>query len=555
MNAGSVRHLLSRAALRADAGGDGSALVLLRSALIETDASQHEPIALALRRIEAIAAAGIAEEPCSLDEVLEEPPPLVDATLAAAVTKLCSWAERVWASEERLAYLRRRAATEGGRSPSLALALSASAQSLARNGRFEIAVPLCTEAVSMWCKLIDGGATLLAARLADSLRLLGAVESERGNLEKGVSLGAEARDLFLRELDRNDRIQNRMGLGAALHNLAGAYLKTGDVSRAVAVSNEAIAVRRLLAVQAPMVCGLDMARTLSEASVVFGHAELFDDAFSVSQEATEFFRTASLAEVAYLNPLATALRNLSQHAFAVGQYAVGLDATDEEIAIYRRRGHHEGNDTTTALAGALHNRASHLAMLAQNEEALKSVSEAIDTQRSASGASARRAAMGASMHLAGIVAHQAGREEEALDRLAEAVKVRNTLRVGGDAEAQVDYARSCSELADAQCAAGQWALAVETNEEAVAAMSAVMRLRASKSDVFEYARLLLQTGNLQRRVGRISAAIRSYEAVAALRSQLQEMELDGALADVAAQRLISCLRRSNGASAGSTPHT
>jgi tetratricopeptide (TPR) repeat protein len=512
-------------------------------ALQSEDLAEDETLAVALRRIEAIASAGMTDQACELDSVLEEAPRSPDAVIAAAVEKLDRWAVCLWASEDRLVYMRRAAASSDGRSAQLALALGASARNLARSGRLDAAALRCEEAVSMWR---DHGATQSSdadARLAESLRLLGAIETKRGNKGSAARAAAEACRM-LRVLDQNEPSRHRATLASAMHNLAGARLDAGDVGGAVFAAHHAISLRRALALEAPSVCRADLAHTLSEASLVLSAAELTQEAIVASEEAIELFRAALLEEGGVkVHALASALRNFSQHALGAGRWQAGLDAVDEEIAIYRRHEREDGDAATHALANALHNRATFLAMLEQDEEALASVSEAIDTLRTLAGQTSRQAEIAASLRLAGMIAQKSGKYELALDRLAEAAHIRDTLRDGSRLSADEDYINTCIELSHAQSAAGRLADAAMSSGHAAAAMAVVARQRSDNADWLKYERLLLQTGNLQRRVGMMDAAIKSYETAALLRKNVCKAGLGGEVADTAAQRLIVCLKR------------
>lgn len=533
-----VADLLASAVRRAENGGDGSALTLLGSAVLEAVAMRDDALVTALRRVEATASAGMSDQACALDDALEQWPLLDDATLAAAVQKLGVWVEGLWASEERIPFLRRKAAARAGCSAPLALALTASARGLARAGSFSLAAERCEEALLLWRQLGSDHDKAFARRFAETLCLLGAVEAERGNLE-GACAALEESCRLLSSLEQIEPELCRPTLASAWHNLAGARTKRGDGAGALQACRKAIHLRHALAEAASSIYALDLAHTLSQASHIFFDQREVEQAGLLSRQAADIFRGASRADHAYLLPLALALRAYSHQAVSVGRLSLALEAADEEIAIYRSRLRLDGDAAATALAGALHNRAVVLALLNRDEEAFASASEGIDLRRKLDVEDAR-ADVVASLRLAGAAAHRSGRAEIALDYLGDAVRILSTLRDGVSRAADEDYVRECIALSDAQCDFGRLRDAAESSAAASAVMSTFAGKGERPQDLAEYGRLLLRTGNLQRRAGLAVEAIASYERAASLPAG--DDSLDPKFVRTAIRRLISCLK-------------
>ena len=468
------------------------------------------------------------------------------SSATATLERLARWAEGLWATTACIQRLRAGAAMENERfALDLAVALTASARRLAEGGQFSAAAEPCREAVALLRDLGSDAPRGADHRLADALKLLGAVETGLGNKEAGVTAAAEACRI-LRALSKRDRSRFLSPLASALHNMAGARLQCGDVGGAVSAAREAIVLRCEMATTAPSAFLPDLAETLSQASLVMGAAGLVEEAYQVSSEAvTVLRRFANRDQEGFQHDLAAALKIFSLHTVAVERWEEGLAAVNEEIALYRHLEVLDGDAAARPLSEALHNRATFLTMLGADQEALASASEAVDMRRSLARQTSTkaRADLAASLHLCGALAVRLERFSDAVQWFEDVARMRELLRDGASVNAEADAAQVNIELARLYARFDQLAQATTATQIAAEALEVLARRRAEGADVYNYAHALLQWGNLLRKSGSTDKAIAAYESAASQREKLRQAKVSEAIAVVANQKLIVCLKR------------
>ncbi len=469
----------------------------------------------------------------------------IDGAPRAVLDNLEAWAEMLWAREQPSEQWRADKTDDAALNAVLrACTLAGAARALARRRQHVAARDLCLEAVALW-RACAGEEAIRRARLADSLRLLGALQLNLGRQSEGLAATGEACRM-LRELAQCDRERFSPLLASGLHNLAGARLLGEDETGAAAAATSAIALRRELAERVPLLYLPDLVESLSEAAHVLCEAGAPSEALLLSGEAVGVARAlfdTHGEECAWA--FVGAMQRHAQSALAAESWEEGLRTVDEEIAFLGQATLAHSQSGATALAEAMHNRATFLSMLGDDHGALSSLAEAI-TLRGEHGAPATQFAqqgLGASLHFAGAIAARLDDAQEAAHWFEQALAVRSHLAEQGRPGARADVVQSGLELC-------RVCVELVRLPEARAAMDVVVSmLRTLCTEapdgptVQRLARALMQSGDVSRRAGAIDAAIEAYAEAALLHEKIEAL---GGRADVslsATQKLIVCLKR------------
>lgn len=528
-----VEGLLLRALWLARDGDDYGAMGALATALSACD--HGDPMHAQVQRLLSFARAGtLAEADASLAPDLALP-------VSGAVAAFMAWAEGLWADDARIELLRASAATGEVRDITLlAIALTAWSRRAAARGRVFAAAPPCREAAALLRGRGPGHDPGSQFRLADCLKLLGAIEASVGNAGEAAKAAAEACRIFRTLSEREPALLPLFA--SALHNMAGVRLRCGDHGGAVSAARQATELRRELA-------GLEMSRaeladSLSQSSLALQAAGLGGEARAACAEALAIYRQLAAKDGEHFTvDLASALRLGSQQALAEQRWRDGLELLDEEIALYR--GQPDRPACARALAEALHNRGVFLGWLGDDAQALEAAREAVAVRRGLPrrAPAKERADLAASLSFFGALALRLDLEGEAAAAFEEAVGLLQSLRDGGDLEIEEGLAKASVELAAARARAGETAAAAAATDVAAGAYSAIARLRADAGSVSAHANSLLQSGDLHRRAGAPDNAIAAYRAAAALRGALSRAGGNELVAVAAGYKLVICLKR------------
>lgn len=516
-----AERLAWRAVQAGQSGRDALALALIGEALAVSNAAAAPGFVAHLERIRDIAKGGAAP-------VFGSAPRAETPSVAATLDALEAWAESTWAMCATGDALRRADADA-------AAAFVGRARALARLGRFREALPAAREGASLWRAHANADDPPMGGRLAEALRLRGAIEAALGDRD-AVATTAEACRL-LRALAQEDPARFAPQLSSALHNLAGARLQALDLSGAVSASRASVELRRRIAEEAHPASLLQLAEGLTESGVVLLAAGLSEEALASCAEAVALLKRLIVDEGDdHALTLANALKGLSRAALDAGQWQVGLAAADEEIAIHGALEVRDGDLSSAARAEALHNRASFLTMLGDNAGALDSVEAALSLWRDLAPSPPVNSALAASLHLAGLLSARAGEESGAIDRLEGALRLRRSL---SGAPATEDLAATLIELARTYAQAGRLADAAAATQEAADAFAALSRPGAPA----QQARALLQAGNLYRKLGAVDDAIGAYAGVERLGDRLRSAGQGDEIVRAALQKLVISLKR------------
>lgn len=522
-------------------GRDDAAIAALNEVLTSRSLVLDAPSRSYLEYVNAMAMAGADRD------VFLSPMPTIgddidDKEIAVTVSSLLRWAESRWVSDGCLDRLRTECSRRGSpKAAQLAIALTARARNLARGGLMEAAAIACREGVALWR---DQDLPWRADwRQAETLRLLGAIESLRGDHTAASAASAEACRLF-RTLCEQRRERHLASWSSALHNLAGARLGEADVGGAVATTRISLALRRELAKIWPRLFQQDLTESLVETSRILNDAGLSEDGFALSAEAMMLAADLVDADPAgHAGLLMAALKMRARNALSLGYWSAGLEAADAELALHRSASTYRAQ-TGRLLAEALHNRATFLTMLDRDDEALASVEESLQFGGTPPQATNDVAGLrGSSLHLAGKLAVRVGDLEAARNWFTQAVDWWSALHPQTDPGVANNIAQSCIELANLYARLGNLEDAANATQTAVTALNSLAEREANTSNLTRLARGLLQLGNLRRKTGDLEAAIVAYRAAASLKRKLKDAGSNEILAVTAARKLIVCLRR------------
>lgn len=523
-----VERSFLRAVHLARNGDDLGAMEVVVAALSARDGA--DPMHAQLERLLALARADLSVG------AGEGEAPEFAAPASGMLAALTAWAEGLWADDARIESLRAAAAADRS-VPLLAVALTAWARRAAAGGRVFAAAPACREAAVL-LRVASAQDPRYQYRLADCLKLLGAVEASVGNTAEAAKAAAEACRVFRALSEGEPGLLPQ--LASALHNMAGVRLRCGDPGGAVSAARQAVDLRRELA--GSEMFRADLAESLAQSSLVLHAAGLAAEARSACAEAAAIYRQLAAEVGGQFNPdLASALRLCSQQALAEDRWEEGLAALEEEIALYRSEP--DAQAAARPLAEALHNQAGLLRLLGDDARALVSVQQGLAIRRSLPrrAPAKDRADLAASLALAGALAVRIGLLNEAAAAFEEAAALLQGLRNGLDMEIELALGRASVEAAALRGGAGDLAAAAAATHVAAGAFANVARVAPEAAAAL--ARALLQSGNLHRRAGAADKAIEAYAAAAGLRDALSKAGGDDLIAIAAGHKLVICLKR------------
>ncbi|MEQ1617447.1 MAG: hypothetical protein ABL883_03760 [Terricaulis sp.] len=526
-----LENSLASAVCLARDGDDSGAMEAIAAALAACD--RDDAMRAQMQRLLLLARAAAAET--NADDAPDFVLPS-SGTMAA----LMAWAEGLWADDARIEALRAAVATgDAGNISILAIALTAWSRRAAARGRVFAAAPVCREAAALLRGLAPTQDPSGQFRLADCLKLLGAIEASVGNAAEGAKAAAEACRI-LRALSEREPALLPV-FASALHNMAGVRLRCGDHGGAVSAARQAAELRRELA--GSEMSRAELAESLSQSSLALQAAGFPGEARAACTEAASIYRQLAAKDERFNADLAAALRLGSQQALAEQRWHDGLTLLDEEIALYRLQPDAPG--CARPLAEALHNRGVFLGWLGDDAQALAAAREAIAVRRDLPrrAPAKERADLAASLSFFGALARRLELVDEAAAAFQEAVDLLHNLRDGLDLGIEEGLAKASVELAAVRAQLGEIAAAAAATDIAAGAYAAVAGTRAEAGNISAHANALLQSGDLHRRAGASGEAIKAYAAAAALRGALSKVGGNQLVAIGAGHKLVICLKR------------
>jgi tetratricopeptide (TPR) repeat protein len=322
---------------------------------------------------------------------------------------------------------------------------------------------------------VDAGSAALTAlsTVPDlSFELLEAIDSLLP-IERHVSLdpgiAAVASRLFERRLAVTADPAERARL---FHELAKRQSNAGAHQSAVAVGQEAVAIRRRLALTDPRTHEPDLANSLDNLGIYLAEVGRHQDALSSVRQAVTIRRRLAGADPAAHEPgLARSLDNLGIRLASVGEQREGLAAAQEATAIHRRLAADDPSADEGALADSLDNLGIHLSDSGRHREALATAREATNAWRSLAAAEPERYEPALARSLTGLGAflHRTGYHDEALAVSQESAAVWRRLAAANPPAHEPGLARALGNLSvdlsqlghrDEALAAGQESAAV-----------------------------------------------------------------------------------------------
>ena len=252
--------------------------------------------------------------------------------------------------------------------------------------------------------------------------------SDLGQLKEALAAIEEA--LSIRRKLAVTRPELLPEVARSLNKLANKLSDLGRLEEALAASQEALTIFRQLTVARPEGFLPDLAMSLNNLTVMLSDIGQIEEALQTVNEAVPlYFQLAIAHPDAFLSELSTSLNNQSNILASTGLPEEALRSVEKAVAIDRRLSQARPDTFQSKLVMSLNNQSSSLGDLGRLEEALVVIEEAVSICRKL--AHIRRDFF--LPYLATTLTNQAnrlsdfGRQEEALLAIKEAVVIRRKL--------------------------------------------------------------------------------------------------------------------------------
>ena len=324
-------------------------------------------------------------------------------------------------------------------------------------------------------------------------------------------------------------------LAGSLNNLANMLSDVGRREEALVHAEEAVQIYRQLAQQLPGAFLPNLAGSLNNLANMLSAVGLRDEALARVQEAVQIRRQlAQQLPDAFLPSLAGSLNNLAHMFGAVGRGEEALAHAKEAVQIYRQLAQQRRDAFLPDLAASLNNLANTLSAVGRSEEALTQAEEAVQIRCGLARQlpDAFLSDLAVSLNTRANMLSAVGRREEALAEGVEAVQIRRRLARQFPDAFLPDLAGSLNNLA-------KWLSAVGRREEALAqaedAVQIYRRLALQRRDAFlpDLAGSLNNLANGLSAVGRREEALAQAEEALKIYRQLAQQHSDAFLPDLA----------------------
>lgn len=273
--------------------------------------------------------------------------------------------------------LRRRLVEEdaAAHQQALASALNNLGVALARAGRRAEALPVAEEAVTLRRGSAVDDAKEHDLGLATALTNLSSKKAEMGRWAEALVAAEEAVAIH-RRYAPPDSDADELAFAEALHNLGPALLKAERREEALQVMEEAVASNRRLAQTAPATYAPALAHGLANLGACLSSLGRWTEALRAAEESVAIRRrNVESNPEAHEPDLAESLQNLGVDLARVGRQAEALAASEESVSVYRRLVLADPAAHEPALARSLRNMGAHLAALGRSQEALRASKE------------------------------------------------------------------------------------------------------------------------------------------------------------------------------------
>ncbi|MGJ6964832.1 tetratricopeptide repeat protein [Streptosporangium sp. G11] len=394
----------------------------------------------------------------------------------------------------------------------LAMALNNHATCLAETGRLDEALAVGQEAVHLYDELAGIHREAYLHHLAKTLMNQADSLAAAGRTEEAVSAGERAVGHF-REMTAIDRDGFLPDLAGALGRQAGLEVKAGRLPEAAASAEEAIRLFRELVEVDRDAFLADLAISLA---FHHDHSATPEERLAISEELVPLRRALTDRDRdRHLPDLAVALGNLTLALARAGRYAEAVSEGEEEIRLWRELVDRDREANLPDLALSLDNLALGYSKTGRHAEAVAAGEQAVRLRREL----AVPAELAGSLRKLATRLMDAGRPEEALDRLRELAGLDRATGLPLLADALTDHA---TRLADA----GRPAEALVTSEEAV-------RLSRELARPSYLATALNNHANRLSDVGRFAEAVSAGAEAVRLRRETAGLDRVTYLADLA----------------------
>ncbi len=225
---------------------------------------------------------------------------------------------------------------------------------------------------------------------------------------------------------QRDRLpENALKERARLSNNLGIALSAlGRREEALAATQEAVDIRRVLAAGNPQAFLPDLAGSLSNLGGDLADLGRCEEALVATQEAAGHYRAlAQGVPQAFLQDLAMSLNNLGLRLSEAGQWGEALMVAKESVDAYRSLARADPEASLANLAKGLNNLGKLLSDVGQYEEALQATWEAVKMYRALSEVAPQAflADLALSLNNLGMMLFHSGRAEPAVQAAKEAV--------------------------------------------------------------------------------------------------------------------------------------
>ncbi len=305
--------------------------------------------------------------------------------------------------------------------------------------------------------------------LAAALLVLGAWLTAVGEHRRALAASEEAVALY-RDLARAEPARYTPNLANSLQNLGIDLRDVGEGRRALAVTEEAVALRRDLARAEPARYTPDLANSLQSLGVDLRDVGEGRRALAVTEEAVTLYRDLARAEPARYSPdLASSLQSLGVQLGELGERRRALALAEEAVTLRRDLARAEPARYTPNLASSLQSLGVWLSAVGEHRRALAVTEEAVTLYRDLARAEPARYTPDLAMSLQslGVDLGELGEHRRALAVTEEAVTLRRDLARAEPARYTPDLAMSLHNLGVDLRDMGEHRRALAVTEEAV----------------------------------------------------------------------------------------
>ncbi|KAF8342543.1 hypothetical protein F5887DRAFT_350425 [Amanita rubescens] len=366
----------------------------------------------------------------------------------------------------------------------IAMSLNGLSHHLSRLGRWEEALEIIEEAVSIFRKLAADRPDAFLPDLAHSLNTLSNRLSGLGRREESLQMIEESVSVSIHRKLAADRPDAFLpDLAHSLNTLSNCLSDLGRWEQVPEIIEEAMSIFRKLAADRPDAFLPDLARSLNTLSNRLSDLGRWEQTLEIIEEAMSIFRKlAADRPDAFLPDLARSLNTLSNRLSGLGRREESLQMIEESVSIHRKLAADRPDAFLPDLARSLNTLSNRLSGLGRREESLQMIEESVSIHRKLAAdqpdaflPDLARSLNTLSNRLSGL-----GRREESLQMIEESVSIHRKLAADRPDAFLLDLARSLNTLSDCLPGLGRREESLQMIEESV---SIHRKLAADRPDV------------------------------------------------------------------------